>query len=295
MSHNVADLYNRQSALRLLSYKHVIVIGCGGIGNWVALDLALSGCVEKLYLIDPDTIEVSNLNRTIFRLSDVGKYKVDALCDIIFSRRSEQSIYKYAGYMTSDYCDKMIDELFQGDNSFYHTDTCVVDCRDDVYDDCYKLNCKLYKVGYDGVSITVDGNPRLTHVFGQRGGSYTVTPSYIGSSQMAAMIVCNDMLYPAICSDPENANGSNMSYSSARSESARVYTDTVKSNSRNTESFPYLNKRVCYEYDELGRLNDCVTINSCVTIPFKYIDNPHRYVMPNKEFDNLPNSNYEEE
>jgi molybdopterin/thiamine biosynthesis adenylyltransferase len=63
-------------ALARLARSHVLVIGAGAIGNEVAKNLALVG-VGRLTLVDPDTVEASNLNRCIFfRESDIGRKKV---------------------------------------------------------------------------------------------------------------------------------------------------------------------------------------------------------------------------
>ena len=56
--------------------SRVLVVGAGAIGNEVAKNLALVG-VRRLALVDPDTVERSNLNRCIFfRETDVGRKKV---------------------------------------------------------------------------------------------------------------------------------------------------------------------------------------------------------------------------
>ncbi len=263
------ELYSRQSSLKLKNYDYVIVVGIGGIGNWVALDLALSGCVRNLIIIDPDVVEESNLNRTYFDYSDIGCFKVDCVSKHINLRRPEQLLYVCREYMTENLATKII-EKYIGDNSYYHTNIAVIDCRDDVYDDCYQFNCKLYKVGYDGMSISIDGNPRLTKVFGQRGGSYTVVPSYIGSAQLSAILVCNDLLYPR-------------AYAKLSSSAVINIEDSSQE-----EVFPYLNKRVCYEHDELGRLNDTVNID-CIDIIEKFVEKQHEYIKPNASFTNLPN------
>ena len=262
-------LYSRQSQLNLKRYDYVIVVGVGGIGNWVALDLALSGCINNLIIVDPDVVEESNLNRTFFDYSDIGCFKVDAVSKHITLKRPEQRLYICREYMTENLVQKILDKYMQ-DNSYYHDDFAVIDCRDDVYDDCYRFNCKLYKVGYDGMSISIDGNPRLTKVFGQRGGSYTVVPSYIGSAQLSAILVCNDLLYPranTVCD----------------SETVEDICSAIE-----REDFPYINRRACFEYDEWGRLNDTVNIE-CVDIIEKFVSKPTKYIPPNSDFSNLPN------
>jgi len=81
-----------------LSNSHVIVLGCGGIGNLLATALATAG-VGKLTLVDNDKVELTNLTRQyLFNESDVGKYKVDALKTAILAKNSKcevQSIKKH--------------------------------------------------------------------------------------------------------------------------------------------------------------------------------------------------------
>ena len=266
---NDNSLYSRQSTLNLKKYSIVIVVGVGGIGNWVSLDLALSGCVDRLIVIDPDIVEESNLNRTFFDYSDIGCYKVDCISKHITLRRPSQNIYICREYMSDTLAQRII-EKYIGDNSYYHDKIAIIDCRDDVYEDCYQFNCKLYKVGYDGMSISIDGNPRLTKVFGQRGGSYSVVPSYIGSAQLAAILVCNDLLYPKYYSTHTSFECVSLSHI------------------LDGEAYPYINRRACYEHDEWGRINDTVNIE-CVDIIKKFVDKPTPYVEPNEYFDNLPN------
>jgi molybdopterin-synthase adenylyltransferase len=67
-----------EEAFVRLSGTEVIILGVGAVGSWVATQLCQSG-VRRLILVDPDTVEASNLNRSLYTLPDVGRYKVDAL------------------------------------------------------------------------------------------------------------------------------------------------------------------------------------------------------------------------
>jgi bacteriocin biosynthesis cyclodehydratase domain-containing protein len=56
----------------------VLVLGCGGLGTWTAAALACAG-VGRFLLVDPDVVELSNLNRQIlYGEADLGARKVDA-------------------------------------------------------------------------------------------------------------------------------------------------------------------------------------------------------------------------
>jgi hypothetical protein len=194
-----AEIATRQEDILTYKFKHAVVAGVGGIGSWVALDLALSGQVEVIHLIDPDNVENSNLNRTPFRICDVSFPKVHAMKYIIMERRASVEVHTYQDKTNPD----MIDLLRNTLNNDIALDKyevgrlidslLIIDCRDDVYEDLYCFNCKYYKVGYDGLSITIDGNPRQTAVWGEA-NNYRFTPSFIAPAQMIASMVVVDAL-----------------------------------------------------------------------------------------------------
>ena len=65
--------FKRQTSLKevgetgqeLLQKAKVLVIGCGGLGNPIAVYLATSG-VGELHLVDFDAVSISNLHRQVF-------------------------------------------------------------------------------------------------------------------------------------------------------------------------------------------------------------------------------------
>lgn len=61
----------------------VAVAGLGGLGSHVAIALARTG-VGHLHLVDFDMVEPSNLNRQMYRICHLGKYKTEALQQEIF-------------------------------------------------------------------------------------------------------------------------------------------------------------------------------------------------------------------
>jgi len=66
-----------------LSKAVVAVVGLGGLGSFVALELAYLG-VGRLVLIDHDCVEPTNLNRLIgAQESDIGRPKVEVFVDLI--------------------------------------------------------------------------------------------------------------------------------------------------------------------------------------------------------------------
>lgn len=62
----------------------VAICGLGGLGSNIAISLARAG-VGRLHLIDFDTVDISNLNRQQYFISQLGLKKTDALKDTILS------------------------------------------------------------------------------------------------------------------------------------------------------------------------------------------------------------------
>ncbi len=68
---------------RRLKSARVLCIGAGGLGSPVAMYLAAAG-VGRLGLVDPDTVDLSNLQRQILHgTGDVGRSKLDSAADTL--------------------------------------------------------------------------------------------------------------------------------------------------------------------------------------------------------------------
>ncbi|MFK0103780.1 HesA/MoeB/ThiF family protein [Streptomyces sp. NPDC091217] len=89
------DLGPRESAwepqLRLRRAR-VLLIGVGGTGGTAARDLVASG-VGRLHCVEPDVVELSNLNRqTLFRERDLGAPKIDAALTALRALNSDTTV-----------------------------------------------------------------------------------------------------------------------------------------------------------------------------------------------------------
>ncbi len=86
------EFFNRQIKLwgketqDSLSSKKVAIIGSGGLGCSLGIALGASG-IGEISLVDFDIVGLNNIHRQIgFKVSDDGKYKVDALKDLLEER-----------------------------------------------------------------------------------------------------------------------------------------------------------------------------------------------------------------
>ena len=107
------------SNLNNIKNKSVLILGCGGVGGYVAEGLARSG-IGTLILVDFDIIDETNINSQIIALdSTIGMKKVDVL---------EKRIKDINGLCTVIKIDNFIDvdniyDLFQYDFDFF-VDAC---------------------------------------------------------------------------------------------------------------------------------------------------------------------------
>ena len=104
-----------------LAKKHIVIVGCGGLGGLVIEALARIG-VGYLRVIDGDVFEESNLNRQLLCTeSAVGSAKAIAAAERVHSVNSEVSVEPIVSFLTEDNAA----ELLAGAD-------CVVDCLDNM-------------------------------------------------------------------------------------------------------------------------------------------------------------------
>lgn len=104
------EQWDRQTRLR----DAVIgVAGCGGIGGATADRLVRMG-VRNLKLADPDTFDISNINRQFgASIDNVGRNKAEAVADQVFNTTRDVNIDVYPEGIDPDR-PELIDEFFDG-------------------------------------------------------------------------------------------------------------------------------------------------------------------------------------
>ncbi|WP_105301532.1 MULTISPECIES: sulfur carrier protein ThiS adenylyltransferase ThiF [Anaerococcus] len=72
------EILQRQepSVNKILEKASVSILGCGGLGSNIAMELSRCG-VGNIHIYDFDKVEYSNLNRQNYGIDDLGKSKVE--------------------------------------------------------------------------------------------------------------------------------------------------------------------------------------------------------------------------
>lgn len=145
---------------QFLSAK-VTICGLGGLGSNVAIALARTG-VGTLHLIDFDIVEISNLNRQQYEISQLGMYKTEAMKQII------------EGF--APYCKIITDTVKLTENNLSLVADCeiVCECFDDAENKAMLVNGvfeaypEKYIVAASGMSGLHTGNTISTRMLGDR-------------------------------------------------------------------------------------------------------------------------------
>lgn len=101
-----AKAVNSRSLLPVYERMHparVGIAGLGGLGSNIAIALVRCG-VGHLTLVDFDAVELSNINRQAYTLSQIGMPKTSAICDILRSINPFCEIVTHNVRVTSDNC-----------------------------------------------------------------------------------------------------------------------------------------------------------------------------------------------
>lgn len=192
MSTNVVDSlidYSRQRDMEhdlgALEQTHIIV-GCGGIGYWLAIQLALLGH-ERLVLIDADKIESSNLNRLPAPLRSRGEYKVKVLKAQLRMMRPTVHVTCLPVHITEDTLQILHDIK---NTSVYNLR--IWDCTDDariqrILSTCARNNMYLYsKAGYEKWNVGLYSHMQDVWLQDNYTPGYTTSAANAISSMMAA-------------------------------------------------------------------------------------------------------------
>ena len=111
------DIFSRtalifgEDAIQKFHTKRVAVIGLGGVGSFAAEILIRSG-IEKLVLVDFDTISESNINRQIPALhSTIGKNKTEVMKDRLLDINPDSEIRIFSVFLDETNRDEIFENV----------------------------------------------------------------------------------------------------------------------------------------------------------------------------------------
>lgn len=156
----------------------VAIVGCGGVGSWVALLFSQFRDCRRIALFDGDVLEESNLERTPYKMEQLGMSKVDALKEIILERRDEIEVTLH-DYITED--NKMILDEYE---------LAVAACDDAESRNLVLEHDNSINVGYDVTEnydhITVS-EAQIWQI-DDDGDNYEIEPSWSGPAMLGAVL-----------------------------------------------------------------------------------------------------------
>lgn len=85
-----------------------VLLGGAGIGSIIA-ECALRLGFEEITVVDGDKVEESNLNRQNYSVSDIGKYKAEALCERLLRINPDARVTPVHTYITKENAESIIE------------------------------------------------------------------------------------------------------------------------------------------------------------------------------------------
>ena len=140
----------------------VAVCGLGGLGSNIAISLARAG-VGKLILIDFDRVDITNLNRQQYRVSQIGMPKTEALLENLLAIAPFLQTQIHTERMTENNAARLVREA-----------DVVCEAFDDAQAKAMLVNCvceqlpKTYFVAASGMAGLASPNAIKTRRIGQR-------------------------------------------------------------------------------------------------------------------------------
>ncbi|SHH99986.1 HesA/MoeB/ThiF family protein [Desulfosporosinus lacus] len=174
-----------------LANSCVAIVGCGGLGGYIAEELARIG-VGRLVLIDGDRLEVSNLNRQIMATElNIGQWKVEAARDRLRSVNSEVKVEIIKEWFKEEKGPEMFQEV---DLVFDALDSLAT--RVELERVCHSLKLPLVFASIAGwfgqIGVSLPGDFSVLRLFGrgERGvestwGNPAFTPAVLASLSVA--------------------------------------------------------------------------------------------------------------
>jgi len=191
-------ILSRQDYIDLNKNQSIIIVGCGGVGFWVAKMAAMSG-INKIRLFDSDVLDITNLNRIDLPMKFLNKNKADLSKLVIEQIRPDCDVMSFPFNFNETFA-TMLDGSYDW----------LIDCTDKIIsqEDNERISKKMawryMKAGYDGENFSISNE---VADWGEFQDGYSITPSWVVPAVMvASLTIAKIMKYNdlEICSDVKN-------------------------------------------------------------------------------------------
>ncbi len=181
------DVYPKLSWFKQAKVQecHVMVVGCGALGNEVLKNLVLFG-VEHITAVDFDTVEVSNLTRSILFSQEDAKerrFKVDAIAERLRQINPEVKIQTIKGDIAHQVGLGLIRKM-----------DVVICCVDNRYAR-YCLNRLCMRAGIPWVDGGIDGLEGTARVFAPGKNCYACNLGPEGLKELMRRMPCSAIIH----------------------------------------------------------------------------------------------------
>ncbi len=157
--------------------KRIAVIGLGTLGGALCKNISEMESIDELIIVDYDKVESKNIHNSVYKASQIGETKVDALKEII-----ENDVHVIPNNM----------KYKEGKTPLPKCDL-IIDCRDIVCDRGNEIDVRLY---ISGKILIIDCRKNIKTQYNYE-GSYR---RHLSKSELnkagffAAQIICSDQI-----------------------------------------------------------------------------------------------------
>ena len=158
-------------------YSRISIIGLGTIGGFLARHISEISWVEEIIVVDYDQVVAKNIQCSIYRNQDVGKYKTDAIEEIISSINDKVKITKINQKFVEGECELPDSDL-------------VIDCRDFTYDRKDLIDIRLF---ISSRSLFIDCRKNVSYQYHKEGRYNTELTKldFISAAAIATKLIQN--------------------------------------------------------------------------------------------------------
>jgi hypothetical protein len=183
----------RQEALGLVVPESVAVIGCGGVGSWAAMFLALAG-VPRLALWDMDMVSETNLNRLPLGPEYLNQAKSLALAHSLHRLVPECDITAMFKWTLAD-AQRGAERQTDSNPKWVVCSTDTWASRREVWEWARKNAVKYIEASAEGEWGGVTGEPATFATPDEENPGYASIPVHVGPCVVAASLACYYVLH----------------------------------------------------------------------------------------------------